>query len=262
MFAASDGAAGQAPERARHGAPLTGHSTMETGACRLDAAALASGSDHRRLKVLRQLCLMVFEARNEIAECWRVELVVVVEPKLSVQLHEWGAIGRNVLIQQFPDLDLASPGRLNEAQCIGEWHRSSVDLFEEQTSIGMAEERPVGVNRATVAAECWARLIESMAFVDHMDRDSTRADMFSFRWVCNCDGNKQDAVATDPTGNAELRAVINGRIVSHIGQGTAWQQAYRALLRVLPVGFPSFDSRPTTAAPATSSRRAEPAGRD
>jgi len=173
---------------------------------------------------------------------------MVVEPKLSVQPHERGAIGRNVLIQQCPDLDLAAPGRLDDAQRIGEWHRSSVDLFEEQASIGVAEERPLGVDRTTVASECRARLIERMAFVDHVDWNPTSAHMLSFRWVRNRDGSKQDAVATDPTGNAELGAVINGGDVSHLQEGTAWWQAYRVPPRELPVGSPS----PRPAAPATA----------
>jgi len=168
------------PETAHHESPLFGHSMMETLALPFDAAALASGSDHRRLEVFRQFGLMVFEALDEFAGLWRVELVMVVQPELSVQLHEWGAIGRNVLIQQFPDLDLAVPCRLDDAQRIGEWHRSSVDLFEQQASVGMAEERPLGVDRTTVASECRARLIERMAFVDHMNRDPKGAHVLRF----------------------------------------------------------------------------------
>ena len=62
------------------------------------AEARALGLDHRRLEVLRQFSLMVFESLDEFAGLWCVESVVVVELELSVQLNQRGAIRRNVLI--------------------------------------------------------------------------------------------------------------------------------------------------------------------
>jgi hypothetical protein len=86
-----------------------------------------------------------------------------------------------------------------------------------------------------------------MAFVDHVDGNPEGAYTLSFRWVRNRDRRKQNAVATDPAGNAEFGAVIKGGDVSHFLQGTAWRPAYRAPLRELPAGPPGL--RP--AAPAT-----------
>lgn len=196
---------------------------------------------------------MVFEALDEFARFWRfaaIGLVSIVEQELSVQLNERGAIRRNVEIHQCPDLDLAAPCLLDGAYRVCERHCASVDLLEQQTSISMAEERPLGVDRTSFVSKCRTRLIEEMAFVDHVDGNPEGAYTLSFRWVRNRDGRKQDAVAADPAGNAEFRAVIKGGDVSHLAQGTTWRPAYRAPPRELPAGPPSF--RP--AAPGTGSQ--------